>query len=294
MRITQGMIADTVLRNVENNQNRIEQLQSQLTSGSRINKPSDDPIGTARALSFQESITQADQFLSNIDQATGWLNNTDNALGSVTSTLQRARELAVQAASDTTSAQDRSAISAEIQQLQQHTLSLAQSKYGNSYLFAGTASDQPGYLQAQASGPAGVWQGNDNQIPREISPGVTIGVNADSRSVFDPVFVALTQLQTSLATNTSATIRTSIGALDTALNGVLSTRAQVGAKVNRLESQSQRLNEIKVNTSGLLSQVKDVDYAQAITNFSMAQSVYQASLKAGAQAMQQSLLDYLR
>jgi flagellar hook-associated protein 3 FlgL len=64
--------------------------------------------------------------------------------------------------------------------------------------------------------------------------------------------------------------------------------------VNRLDFLSQRLNDVKVNTTGLLSQVKDVDMAQAITNFSMAQTVYQASLKAGAQALQPSLLDYLR
>jgi flagellar hook-associated protein 3 FlgL len=78
------------------------------------------------------------------------------------------------------------------------------------------------------------------------------------------------------------------------LNSVINTRAQLGAKVNRLDFLSQRLNDVKVNTTGLLSQVKDVDMAQAITNFSMAQTVYQASLKAGAQALQPSLLDYLR
>jgi flagellar hook-associated protein 3 FlgL len=294
MRITQGMIADTMLRNVQTNQSRLEELQGQLTSGSRITKPSDDPIGAARAMSFQESIAQTDQYLGNIDQATGWLNTTDNTLGAVTSILHRARELAVQGASETTNAQDRASINTEVLQLQQHALNLAQTKFGGSFLFAGTASDAPGYLLAQASGPAGVWQGNDNQVLREISPGVTMGVNADSRAAFDPVFTALTQLQTGLATNSTATIQTSIASLDTGLTAVLSTRGQVGAKVNRLDSLSQRLNEIKVSTAGLLSQVKDVDMAVAITNFSMAQTVYNASLKAGAQALQQSLLDYLR
>lgn len=294
MRITQGMIADTMLFNVENNQTRIEQLQSQLTSGSRITKPSDDPIGAARALTFQEGIDQTTQYLTNIDQATGWLNTTDSTLNSVSALVQRARELAIQAASDTTSGQDRSAIAAEVQQLQQHALNLAQAKYGASFLFSGNASDQPGYLQANPSSVVGAWQGNDNQVMREISPGVTMGVNADARATFDPIFTALNLLQTGAATNTTATIQSSIASLDTALNSVINTRAQLGAKVNRLDFLSQRLNDVKVNTTGLLSQVKDVDMAQAITNFSMAQTVYQASLKAGAQALQPSLLDYLR
>ena len=304
MRITNGMITDTTLFNIQKNQARMEQLESQLTSGSRIRQPSDDPIGTARALTFQEGLDQTTQYLSNIDQATGWLNTTDNALGSMTNMLQRARELAVQAASETTSAQDRATINAEVQQLQQHALSIAQSKYGSSYLFAGTRSDQPGYVQANPSTVAGAWQGNQNGITREVSPGVTVAMNVSTDitssaspqpPLFDQVFSALNQLQTGTApaTVSTATIQSSIGSLDNALNAMLVARAQVGAKSNRLEFLSQQLNDQKVSMSSLLSQVKDVDMAQAITNFSMAQQVYQASLKAGAQALQPSLLDYL-
>jgi flagellar hook-associated protein 3 FlgL len=402
-RITLGMMTDTSLFNIQKNQARIEQLQAQLTSGSKLSQPSDDPIGVTRALSFQETLDQSGQYLANIDQGTGWLNTTDNALSSVTSTLHRARELAVQAASESTSGQDRTSILAEIQQLQQHALNLAQSKYGSSYLFSGTASDLPGYVQAMPSSTAGAYVGNDDQIMREVSPGVTTAINADARSTFDPLFAALSQLSAGLvlpgfspapttagtlttattggtlaagtytvaytwtsATGESqaspagtitttgaastltltpptlptgatgwnvyvspvgtsspqyrqngaplvgasftlgapptttgtqppgtATIQSSIASFDSSLNAVLSARAQIGAKSNRLDFLSQRLNDQKVGVSSLLSQVKDVDFAQAITSFTMAQSVYQASLKAGAQALQPSLLDYL-
>jgi flagellar hook-associated protein 3 FlgL len=410
-RITSGMIMDTSLFNIQKNQTRIEQLQSQLTSGSRITNPSDDPIGAARAMSFQETLDQTNQYLSNIDQATGWLNTTDNALGSVTNLLQRARELAVQAASDTASTQDRTAINSEVQQLQQQALTLAQSRYGSSYLFSGTRSDQPGYVQANPSTVPGAWQGNTNSIAREVSPGVTLGMNVPTDvtssaspppPLFDQVFSAFNQLQagttatfgpaptlpaglttattggtlaagtytvaysftsatgespasplatvtTTGATSTinvapptlppgatgwnayispvgassplyrqnaaplgaasftqsappsttgaqapgTPTIQASIGSLDTALNAMLTARAQNGAKMNRVDFLSQQLNDQRVGMSSLLSQVKDVDFASAITSFSMAQSVYQASLKAGAQALQLSLLDYL-
>jgi flagellar hook-associated protein 3 FlgL len=185
-------------------------------------------------------------------------------------------------------------MAAEIRQLEQHALSLSQAKYGASFLFAGTASDQPGYVQAAPSSTAGAYQGNDGQIVREISPGVTLAVNADARATFDPLFAALNQLETGVSTNSTSTIQSSISSLDTALNAVLTTRAAVGAKANRLDFLTQRLDNVRVNMTSLLSQVKDTDMAQAITNFSMAQSVYQASLKAGAAALQPSLLDYLR
>src|SRR4051794_37644809 len=118
MRITQQMMVDSMLRNVEQNQARTEDLQNQITSGSRIFKPSDDPIGVARAISLQDGLSQTQQYLRNIDQATAWLNTTDSALQAVSDSISRARELAVQAANDTLSSADRVAIKAEITQIQ--------------------------------------------------------------------------------------------------------------------------------------------------------------------------------
>lgn len=295
MRITQSMIADSTLTNIERNLDRVQQLQAQITSGSRITRPSDDPVGAARALTFQEGVTQTGQYLANIDQSTSWLNATDSTLGSVTDLLQRARELAVQAANGTLTADDLSAIKAEVGQLQQDALDLSHAKVGAYYLFSGTRSDQPGYVQAVSSQtlPA-AYQGNSGAVQREISPGVSMGVNADAQATFDPVFDALSKLATGVSTGAQADLQDSLSATDTAMTAVLTTRAQVGAKSNRLDFLKSRLSDVQVNLTGLLSDVKDVDMAEAITNFSMAQTTYQASLKASAQAMQPSLLDYLR
>jgi flagellar hook-associated protein 3 FlgL len=294
MRITQGMITEATLANIERNQARSTQLQNQITSGSRITRPSDDPTGAAHALSFQESLDMTEQYLTNIDQASSWLNTTDAALNTVTSVIHRARELAVQAASDSFSAQDRAVIQAEVSQLQQHALDLSHAKFGAYYLFSGTRSDQPGYVQAAPSSTPGAYQGNNGQVQREISPGVTMAVNVDAAATFDPLFNALNQLQAGLAADSSSQIQSSISGLETALDAITMSRAQAGAKANRLEALDQRLTDVKVNLAGLLSGVKDVDMAEAITSFSMAQTVLQASLKAGAQALQPSLLDFLR
>jgi flagellar hook-associated protein 3 FlgL len=295
MRITQQMIVDSMLSAVEANQARIEQLQNQITSGSRIAKPSDDPIGVARALTLQDSISQSEQYQKNIDQATSWLNTTDSVMQSISDAMNRARELAVQAANGTLGAPDRAAIQSEVTQLQQHVLDLAHSKYGAYYLFSGTRSDQPGYVQAaDSSTTPTAYQGNNAPILRELAPGTTVAVNADAQATFDPLFKALTAFQSGLTANSSSAINSSLAEFDTALDAVNAQRAQVGAKTNRLEFFKSRQSEISANLTGLLSEVKDVDMAAAITNFAMAQNVYQASLKAGAQAIQPSLLDYLR
>jgi flagellar hook-associated protein 3 FlgL len=293
MRITPQMIVDSTLNNMEQNQSRLEQLQNQVTSGSRIVKPSDDPIGVARALNLQDGIAQSEQYQRNINQATAWLNTTDSALDAVTQALQRARELNVQAATGTLSASDQAAIQAEISELQKHVLDLASTKFGAYYVFSGTASDKAGYTAAAPSG-SGSYQGNAAQVLREVAPGVTVAVSADAQQTFDPLFTALQTLQSGLASSNNTTIESALGQFDTALDAVNVTRAQMGARVNRLEFLQQRQSSIEVSLTGLLSETKDVDMVQAISNFTLAQTVYQASLKAGAQTMQATLLDYLK
>src|ERR671929_791922 len=110
MRITSTMMMETTLRNIETNQQRTEELQSQITSGSRITKPSDDPIGAAQALQLQHTLDATKQYATNLDQATSWLDLTDSALGAVTQALQRTNELAVQAANGTLGPTELSAI----------------------------------------------------------------------------------------------------------------------------------------------------------------------------------------
>jgi flagellar hook-associated protein 3 FlgL len=131
-------------------------------------------------------------------------------------------------------------------------------------------------------------------VLREVAPGTTIGVSADATATFDPVFLAMQTLQAGLTAGDTTGIQNSISQLDSSLDAVSVSRSQLGAKVNRLEFLQERQSSIEVNLTGLLSETKDTDMAQALTSFSMAQNVYQASLKVGAQALQPSLLDYLR
>jgi flagellar hook-associated protein 3 FlgL len=409
MRITFGMTADTSLRNIQNNQQRMADYENQLTSGSQLTKPSDDPIGIARALNFQQSIDQSDQYIKNINQGSTWLASTDAALGSVTADLLRAQELTVQAANGTLNPQDKKAIQMEVSQLQASVLDLSNATVGSSYLFSGTRSDKPGYQVAVSSviDPT-AYQGNAGTVLREISPGVTLGVNAGPQATFDQIFKALATIQNglvpqatapavstaaittgsapspaigtggiltingvavtiatgntpaqsvtaingtaglgaagsvtaslvggnlTLTSNTlgssayvaigtatgvgntlytdlgiksssasglddapaiQATLQQSLVELGLGLDALNVSRAGVGAKMNRLTTLQATQTSVGLNLTGLLSQVKDTDMAAAITAFTMSQTVYQASLKVTSNALQPSLLDFLK
>jgi flagellar hook-associated protein 3 FlgL len=294
MRITSGMMMATTLRNIEINQQRTEQLQSQISSGNRITKPSDDPIGTAQAMDLQHTLDAAKQYDTNMDNASSWLNTADSAMNGVTQALSRANELAVQAANGTLGPSDLQSIHAEVLQLQAHVLDISHTQYGNAYIFSGTNTNKPGYTQAADSSTLpGAYQGNGQSIQREIAPGVSMSVNADARATFDPVFKALSTLEAGLANSNPTTIQSSVTQISQALDAVNLSRADVGAKVNRVQMLQQQASTNELGLTSRLSNVKDTDMAQAITDFSMAQSTYQASLKAAAQAIQPSLLDYV-
>jgi flagellar hook-associated protein 3 FlgL len=295
MRITSGMMMATTLRNIEINQQRTEQLQSQISSGNQITKPSDNPIGTAQAMDLQHTLDAAKQYDTNIDNASSWLNTADSALNGVTQAIERANELAVQAANGTLSASDLQAVQAEVTQLQAHVLDITHTQYGNSYVFSGTRTNVPGYTTAaDSSVTPGAYAGNTVPVQREVGPGVSISVNADAQATFNPVFSALAQLATGLQNNNSSTIQSSIALLGGALDSVNLSRADLGAKLNRIQLLQQQQQTSELGLTSQLSNVKDTDMAQAITDFSMANATYQASLKAAAQALQPSLLDYIK
>jgi flagellar hook-associated protein 3 FlgL len=293
MRVTQQMLADTTITNLRNNVSRMQDLENALTTGHRVNRPSDDPPAVARTLTYTSDLSAGDAYLKTIDSSLSWLNSTDDALSEGSDLLQRARELAVEGSNDTNNAQDRSNIAAEIGQILKQMIVTGNSSVRGQRLFAGDKINADPF--AQAANPAGfTYTGDNAQMQREYDQNAQIPINTDGQATFGPAITALTNLQAHLNANTPAAITGDLTSLDTALDTVLAARADVGAKVNRLTAAQDRQNLLQVNVEGLRSKVADTDYADALSKFTIQENVYKASLQVGGQAMQPSLLDYLK
>ncbi|HEY8475932.1 MAG TPA: flagellar hook-associated protein FlgL [Chloroflexota bacterium] len=302
MRVTYNMFADTVLRNIMANQERLEELQRQLTSGKRLTKPSDDPVAVSRALGLRSTLASTEQYLRNVDAAVSWLNATDAALARVGDVLQRARELAIQGANDTMGTNERQLIAAEVGQLIENAVQLGNATYGNSYIFAGARTQSKPFDYV-----AGAVVYNDADpvtatklLEREVSPGVRVVVNVvghdpvGGNALFDQVFTALQNLHAALQADDVNAIRSSLGGIDATQDTLLEARASVGARVNRLEAAKDRLTDLQVNLSELRSSLEDVDMVEAISSFATAETVLKAALAAAGRSLPPSLLDFLR
>ena len=295
MRITSRMVSDTTIRNARNNLAKLEQLQNQITSGKALTRPSDDPSGVARTMSYNTDIASGETYLRTMDNSMSWLNATDSALGEAGNLLQRARELAVQGANGgTMTPGDMANIGVEIDNLLKQMIVTGNSALRGQRLFAGTQTDKDPFT-ATGGAPGYTYNGDTGQMRREYDLNAYVVINTPGQATFDPAIKALFNLRNDLNSgNATAISQNDLAAIDQAMDTVLAARADVGAKTNRLEAAQDRQSLLQVNLQDLRSKVEDTDITTAISKFSISETVYNASLQVGSRAIQPSLLDYLK
>jgi flagellar hook-associated protein 3 FlgL len=289
------MMNTQMIRNLSANLNRMDEMQNQLSTGRKINKPSDDPIGLSFALRYRSELSANDQYQANAGSATSWLDFTDSTLSKAGDVFQRVRELAVQGANGTNSMSSMSAIQSEVNQLYSEMVKIGNSDFNGKLVFNGQKTDIPPYTEATAASDIP----DSGQIQIEIGAGVRIPVNITGQEVFgdskdpDNTFKVMQDLITALGKSDFAGVNNVLGRLDSRLDKFLGVRAEIGAKMNRVQLSDDRLKNISANLQSLQTKVEDTDMAETITNLKTAENVYQASLSTGAKIISPSLVDFL-
>ncbi len=293
-RITAQTLTRGVLDDIARASTRLAKTQQKLSSGKELTRPSDDPTAVARAIQLRSAMEGAQQYRRTVNEAQGWADVTDSALETVSSALQRTRELVVKGGNDSLGADQRRAIAQEVRGLIETVKTAGNASYGGRYVFAGSLTGTAPY----ALGGGDVFNGNTDQIGLQIGPGVTVPINIDGRTAIgdddEGLLATMRSVLAHLEGNDTASLRTDLGALDDAMDDLNAVRARVGATVNRLETAAGRLAEYEGTTLKLLSDTEDADMAKAMIDFSIQQTALQAGLKAGASIVQNSLLDFLR
>jgi len=298
-RVTERLLVDNFLSNIQTNSRRFERLQEEVATGRRITRPSDDPTGTVTSLVLRSKDAENEQAQKNIDLAAGWLNATDVGLQDVSGLVQRVRELTVQGANETLSSQERSALAAEVDQLLEHTMQIANTRYGDRYIFGGHSTrTQPFTFQVDATGNKTGWTygGDDGQILRHVAPGVTMSINTPGSDVFPQVFDALISVRDDLRANDSDSLSLNrLNELETVHDDVLDALlSQVGSKGARLDLTKSQLSAARLNDAEVLSKTEDADMSDSIIKLNAQQTALQAALAAGARVVQPTLIDFLR
>jgi flagellar hook-associated protein 3 FlgL len=301
-RITTQMTTASVLSSINNVQDQLATTQQQLSTGLSINQPSDNPYGASLAIQLKNDLKGLSNYNSNITDGTAWASAADTSLQNVMSMLQRAQELTVQASNGVESPTDLSATADEIDQLADAMKQEANSQYNGQYIFSGTAST----TQPYASSTGDTFQGNTAAVTRQIGPGSTLQVNVDISSVLGSgssandgkILDTLRSISADLRSGNSSGVAdlssNQLKNLQTSLSSLTQLQASVGATQNRLTLAGDRIQGLQNSDTVALSNDEDVNMAQAMTTFSNEQAAFTAALKAGANIVQSSLMDFLK
>jgi flagellar hook-associated protein 3 FlgL len=287
MRITNGMLTSRALQNLQTNFAGLAKVQEQVSSGRRLNRPSDDPAQVRSAVKVRESIAALTQNLRNIDAAERTTNTSENALSLAGDTVIRLKEIALQAANDTISAADRASILAEVQQLGESLVSLANTKSGEDYVFSGQKTRVPAYATAAAT-----YAGDAGSLTARISPGVSVAVNVTADDAFGPALAAVVQLTADLGAGTRPSVAT-LNAIDTGQDALLEARSRIGAVANRLTETRVFIEDSQFAATSMLSRLEDADFAAVVSEAATRQATYEAAISVNAKIMRRSLVDEL-
>jgi flagellar hook-associated protein 3 FlgL len=307
MRITTSMVQRNVLADLNTLQSQLAKTQTKAASNKEITRPSDDPFKTAQAMGLRANIGANEQFVRNIQDAQGWMDSTESSLDSITQYVNRAHDLLLQGATDTADATSRNALAAEIDQIIQGVKETANAVYGDKYIMSGTATSVAPYKLGADDTYQGNLGGLDPAVPgivREVGPGVTMTINSVAVEVLGEgrsnptdgkLLNTLRDISDHLKANDGAALRGGdVTALKGRLDSLLEVRARNGSQTNRLEAASTRLDQITGALTNQLSETEDADIAKTLIQFNSQSAAYQAALKAGANIVQSSLMDFLR
>ncbi|MDH4618250.1 flagellar hook-associated protein FlgL [Brevibacillus sp. AY1] len=298
VRVTQTMLNSNMLRNLNNSMHNMDKLQHMLSSGRKVEKPSDDPVVAARGMFYRSSLMENDQYKRNVDEAQSWMDMTDATMDEMGNIMKRVKELLVYSGDGAVSPDDLKTMGAEIEELKNHMGTLANQQINGKYIFAGTDTNKAPFDANALGGKGDFVSTNASPINLEVSQNVFVTSNVNAQNIFNypnaagNVFKVLNNIIDELKAGRSATQFQTV--MDDQFDNLLAERATLGASVNRVELIAERLDTQEVSITGLMSKNEDADMAKVMTDLKTQESVHNAALGAGARIIQPTLLDFLR
>lgn len=291
-------IADQTIFNLANQ--RIMRARSEATeagdrvsSGKRIEHPWEDPGGSGMMVRHQQEAGRQAGILSASSHASEELVVVDGALDQVSTSLIRAKELAMQMSNDTYSARDRSNASSEVQQLFSAIVSQLNMRFGDRYVFGGMQDAAPPF---DANGN---YLGDANARRVEIAPGVLQEASTRADVALKGVGGGIDVLQslqafaTALSANDGPNIRVAVQALDDGIAQVALERSRGGGMMNAFDIASNMARQNRDAATDARSRLEDVDIFEASTRLAATQRALEASMSAASQQFRLTLLDKL-
>jgi flagellin len=283
--INTNIISMNAQRNLDMSQSSLAVAMQRLSSGLRVNSAKDDAAGLAIASRMETQVRGMNVAIRNANDGISLAQTADGALGQVTASMQRMRELAVQARNATNSNADKDSLDQEFGQLAQEIQRvLGGTTFNGKAILADSSGTQTFQIGPNTTSNDSI-DITTNNLTQDATITAVAGTDntGSGRAVIDN-------------TSTPDTIAAVIGQIDTAINTINSQRATLGASQNRFDAVISDLQVAVENQSAAKSRIMDADFAAETASLSRAQILQQAGTAMVAQAntMPQQVLTLLK
>ena len=303
MRISTQMMYEQNMRGITDSQSKWLSYGEQMSTGKRVNRPSDDPIAASQAVVLSQAQAQNSQYTLARSFASQRVGLEESVLGQVTTALQSAQDKIVYAGNGSLSDNDRSSIATDLQGIRDQLLNLANSTDGNGrYIFAGYKTDAPAFDQA-----TGKYDGGDTPIRQQVDSARNMQISHTGLEVFEsftsnaapePDGSAPEKNLFKILDNVIAALKTPVSGdqgktdqmnldidkanrgLRNSLDNVLTVRADLGTKLTEHDALDTLGSDRALGQTQQMSNLVDVDWNAAISSYTMQQAALQASYKA--------------
>ncbi|HHL39964.1 MAG TPA: flagellar hook-associated protein 3 [Deltaproteobacteria bacterium] len=294
MRISSTSAYNTMIADILERQEAVFEANQRLSTGRRVNRPSDDPVNTPEILNSRSVIASLDQYERNIQSGLTYLSRAEKTLDSVKSVLTRIEEIAVSQATGTVDAASRQNAATEVQQLLADLIG-----YGNTtdadgdYIFSGYLTDTPAFDSS------GTYQGDSNKYSISFGFNKTMTVGVNGNEVFKggssgtDIFTAVSDLAAALNSDDTAGIQSALADIQSGYDQVSNAVADIGGRVSRLENALSDIDVYRVELRSSVSDIEDADMAEVISEISLNQYALEAAMRAASRLLEVNFFNLL-
>ncbi len=294
MRVSESSILQDFLSGLDVSRKRWFDWSQQVSTGKKIQRPSDSPADSARLVRIREDFSRSNQYLRNVSSAQAKLGIASSALNSIRNLITVITEKTTFALNGTTSQESRGSIALELKGKLENLQQLAETSIDGNYIFSGSKVDTPPL--SESSGTF-TYQGDDHDSQLEVSQGEKISLNVTGSEVFsDPstdLMNTVSQLIGNLEAGDLDTAKLNLAKIQQAGKVVDSARFKISKSINQTENAHSRINDRLLDLTSEVSNLEDANMAEAMTQMVQSETALRASLSVGSRLQQGNLFDMM-
>jgi flagellar hook-associated protein 3 FlgL len=282
---------------IEKATERMLEFQRQVSTGRRIEKPSDDPSGTSTAISEHAALATVEQYTRAATSVGSKLTVVDTLFSDIVQQLGNASTAAMAARGTTQTEAQREAAAQQLESIRETLFEDFNATYQGEYIFGGADASSAAYVKNGAGTISYAGSTSEVQVDIDQNRAVTSAYNGDTITrggATDDVFAVLDDLIVAARAGDNAGLGAGLDALDEALRRVTTAHSRVGADMGTVDEQKLRLGQMKIAGGQRLAKVEDANMVEAISGMTQAQAAYEAALGAVGSVTRVSLMDYLK